>query len=809
MSDVSIPDYSFLAHPQIPQAAENINALANLQMSSAHAGLYSLEAAKQNMMIQAYQQYARDTGLGGGGRQQQPPPVSNGMGGLPSSSLSLDPGPGPGNQNMGPNAGPTSNMFSGETGGGRPPNSSMLPTSSTSNATPPSQVGYNPQAAMRLALLDPAAGTAMANINKTNQETNQGRLAFQADRIGRAASAALQDPSKWNSLLDEELSEGSIDQQTHDRLYGNYSPLVAQQALAKSMQVKDWLTATGYTQSMAARGEFQQNVQPREQMQPPVQITSPDPNAPGGLRESTVPRGAIPGQTIVPPPNLPVANFGLEPASGIPQPQSGNSLASNAYVARVNGSEGNAGLTTQNPRSSATGPGQFIDSTWTSQIRKLYPQQTQGMTDQQVLALRTNPQIGPQLQQQATFGYAKDNAAVLSQNGLPVNASTLGMAHTVGPEGAQKILQSNPNTPLAQILDSKAIQSNPQWRNMTAGTFAQTYINRFGNVPVQGINPVATNNQSPPIQLAQNNAVGNVATSDAEVQADINREEGRVSSTNTGIGGYNPPGGSQASNAQLTPAGTVVPPQTAGNVLAPSSITSTIPGAIPGKPVFTEPQTEAMKGSQKDADEVTSQAKAAETGMQSIPLIRQALQQAQTGPLGERNLWAQRWAQQLETVAGIQPSDDLKNKIAAGELLDAQGTSLAFELQKSIFGGNREAATITHRVIGIKPNLLKSPQGNEILTNSIEQDFQRNIDKRDFYNTWIQNPSHMGYVGAPTAFNKAYPVDMYASRVTPFDLPVRNNQVTTSQLEPNVIYDIPNKGAYRWDGSQFKRAGTE
>ncbi|MBO4228002.1 transglycosylase SLT domain-containing protein [Bradyrhizobium neotropicale] len=130
-------------------------------------------------------------------------------------------------------------------------------------------------------------------------------------------------------------------------------------------------------------------------------------------------------------------------------------------IARESGGNPNA----TNPRSSAAGLGQFIDSTWLSMLRRHRPDIADGRADSDLLALKFDPTLSREM----TAAYAADNNAVLTKAGLPVTPGTTYLAHFAGPAGAVKVLQADPATPVAQILDAKAVAANPHIRNFTAG----------------------------------------------------------------------------------------------------------------------------------------------------------------------------------------------------------------------------------------------------------------------------------------------------------------------------------------------------
>lgn len=118
----------------------------------------------------------------------------------------------------------------------------------------------------------------------------------------------------------------------------------------------------------------------------------------------------------------------------------------------------------KNPNSSASGPGQFIDSTFLSVLKAHHPDIAQGQSDDALLAMKNDPALGRQL----TADYASDNGKALSAAGLPVTPGTTYLAHFAGPAGATKVLQADPNAPIESILGDAAVKANPFLKGMTA-----------------------------------------------------------------------------------------------------------------------------------------------------------------------------------------------------------------------------------------------------------------------------------------------------------------------------------------------------
>lgn len=129
-------------------------------------------------------------------------------------------------------------------------------------------------------------------------------------------------------------------------------------------------------------------------------------------------------------------------------------------IARESAGDPNA----TNPRSSAGGLGQFVDSTWLDMLSRHRPDLVQGRSKADLLQLKFDPQLSKEM----TGAYADENNAVLSKAGIPITPGSTYLAHFAGPQGALKVLSSDPTTPVSAILDPKAVAANPFLRNMSA-----------------------------------------------------------------------------------------------------------------------------------------------------------------------------------------------------------------------------------------------------------------------------------------------------------------------------------------------------
>lgn len=135
-----------------------------------------------------------------------------------------------------------------------------------------------------------------------------------------------------------------------------------------------------------------------------------------------------------------------------------------AFLDRLMLAESSGRDSAANPLSSALGPFQFIKSTFLEVARRHFPADYAGLTDEQVLALRTNREVA----RAAAAAYTMENAAYLKAEGHEPTWPHLRLAFLLGPAGASRVLQAQPNTPLSQVLSASVLQANPFMNKLTA-----------------------------------------------------------------------------------------------------------------------------------------------------------------------------------------------------------------------------------------------------------------------------------------------------------------------------------------------------
>ncbi|MER9883095.1 phage tail length tape measure family protein [Mesorhizobium sp. M0118] len=137
----------------------------------------------------------------------------------------------------------------------------------------------------------------------------------------------------------------------------------------------------------------------------------------------------------------------LEKASG----------AIDSFVDHVVKAESGGNNNAKNPNSTATGAGQFIESTWLDLFERYFPDRAEGMTRGAILALRADGNVSRSLIE----AYAKENAAILQAAGVHVDEAALQLAHFLGAGDAAKVLTAASGTPLAGLISQRSINANP------------------------------------------------------------------------------------------------------------------------------------------------------------------------------------------------------------------------------------------------------------------------------------------------------------------------------------------------------------
>lgn len=148
----------------------------------------------------------------------------------------------------------------------------------------------------------------------------------------------------------------------------------------------------------------------------------------------------------------------------------------------------------KNPRSTATGLGQFIESTWLDTLSRHRPDLVAGKSRQEILDLRLNPDISREM----TAALASDNNSKLTAANLPVTPGNTYLAHFAGPGGAISVLNADPNASVASVLGPAVVKANPFLANWSV-----SQLRAWSDKKMGGAQPQAqTQAQPAPFSLA-------------------------------------------------------------------------------------------------------------------------------------------------------------------------------------------------------------------------------------------------------------------------------------------------------------------
>lgn len=148
------------------------------------------------------------------------------------------------------------------------------------------------------------------------------------------------------------------------------------------------------------------------------------------------------------------------------------------YFAAIRTAESGGNDRAKNPRSSATGRYQFIESTWSNLAQK-YPD----------LGLTPDGRTDPAQQERAIRAFTRDNAQALSAAGIPVDGGSLYAAHFLGADGAKQVLSADPSASVASIVGDRVVRANPFLSSMSVADFQRWASRKGGGAPVQNRAP--------------------------------------------------------------------------------------------------------------------------------------------------------------------------------------------------------------------------------------------------------------------------------------------------------------------------------
>ncbi|MDO5622826.1 MAG: peptidoglycan DD-metalloendopeptidase family protein [Paracoccus sp. (in: a-proteobacteria)] len=135
--------------------------------------------------------------------------------------------------------------------------------------------------------------------------------------------------------------------------------------------------------------------------------------------------------------------------------------AAELLVARIITVESAGNPRARNPLSTATGLGQFIESTWLRMMRSYRPDLTASLDRAALLNLRFDPDLSRQMVRHL----AQENESFLRARGHQITPGRLYLAHFLGPAGADQALRASPQASVLQVMGPAVVNANPFLRN--------------------------------------------------------------------------------------------------------------------------------------------------------------------------------------------------------------------------------------------------------------------------------------------------------------------------------------------------------
>ncbi len=144
-------------------------------------------------------------------------------------------------------------------------------------------------------------------------------------------------------------------------------------------------------------------------------------------------------------------------------------VAMERYLDKLMMAESAGKPTAKNPRSTALGPYQFINSTFLAVVDRHFSDEVEGLSDSQILALRTDMEFA----RRAAIAFNNDNATYLESRGVKPTFAHMRLSHLLGPAGAAQALRSHPSTRLTKIFAQPVIRANPFMARLTVAGLVQ------------------------------------------------------------------------------------------------------------------------------------------------------------------------------------------------------------------------------------------------------------------------------------------------------------------------------------------------
>lgn len=145
--------------------------------------------------------------------------------------------------------------------------------------------------------------------------------------------------------------------------------------------------------------------------------------------------------------------------------------------------------TGDNPNSTASGYGQFIDDTFVAYYRKVRPEESKDMSEAQILAQR-----GTGVEKDMMRAYTQDSVNRLERENLPITVRNIYALHHMGHGAGPELLKADPNASASAILGQKVLNRNPTFATFLKenGDTAANALTWLEQHAAKGITPDAS-----------------------------------------------------------------------------------------------------------------------------------------------------------------------------------------------------------------------------------------------------------------------------------------------------------------------------
>lgn len=412
-------------------------------------------------------------------------------------------------------------------------------------------------------------------------------------------------------------------------------------------------------------------------------------------------------------------------AAALPAPAPGGAGFFDALRASENAT-GDPGA--RNPRSTATGDFQFIDSTW-RRFAAAHPQLFQGMTDAQVLAARADPRLS----RMAAEWYARENAGALSGAGLPVTPGTLALAHRFGAAGAQALLRAAPETPVGEVVGADVMRANPDLAGRTVGQVVGGFQARFGGAGAPaaaadvsgagrgGLDPNALVQRAMLLQQRAN-AIRARAPTNAAARAIADRMDQQAMQML-----------SLAQRSDL-----LLPPEVEEQrIRIAQASRPQVNVDTRGEDTFARERGKALAERVSDWEAAGQRASLTEARLRRFEALNR---QFETGALATTTLRAGQIAQRLGIPdAVLERLGISKDQVAAGEgIRSITGQMLVGMIGQGGFPAQNFSNADREMLERVMPGLANSPQGNRVIADIMRLGVQRDREIAAAWREWVR-----------------------------------------------------------------------